>query len=119
MTVRGKQFKMNAEVEVYLQKYPDGISKLFLRIRECVLSASSLPIEEKLWAKLPSYYCGDKFVRIIPFKDHINIEASGLAVHTDEFDGYKFTPRGMLQISLKQDFNNDLLIRVFQDTFQQ
>ncbi len=109
---------MNAEVETYLQKYPDSITFLFLRIRDRVLSAAPLPIEEKLWAKLPSYYCGDRFVRIIPFKDHINLEASGLAMHTDEFNGYKFTPKGMLQIGVKQEIDSELLTRVFRDTFQ-
>ena len=53
----------------------------------------------KMWAKLPSYYCGDKFVRIIPFKDHINIEADGLAKHAGKFEGFKFTPKGMLQVN--------------------
>lgn len=109
---------MNAEVEAYLQKFPESISLLFLKIRECVLSATALPMDEKLWAKLPSYYCGDKFVRLIPFKDHINIEASGLAAHTDEFTGFKFTPKGMLQIGLKQEIDCNLLIRVFQETLE-
>ena len=109
---------MNTEVETYLQKYPDSISFLFHRIRDCVLSSVPLPIEEKLWAKLPSYYCGNSFVRIIPFKDHINIEASGLAMHADEFSGYKFTPKGMLQIGLKQEIDSELLTRVFRDTYQ-
>lgn len=35
------------------------------------------------WAKLPSYYCGEKFIRIIPFKDHINIK-SYLEIFVDE-----------------------------------
>ena len=60
----------------------------------------------------------DKFVRLIPFKDHINIEASGLAAHTDEFTGFKFTPKGMLQIGLKQEIDCNLLIRVFQETLE-
>lgn len=108
---------MNREIEIYLQKYPDSISFLFLRIKDCVLATAPLPIEEKLWAKLPSYYCGDSFVRIIPFKDHINIEASGLAMHRDQFDGYQFTPKGMLQIGVKQEIDSRLLTQVFRDTF--
>ena len=109
---------MNAEVEAYLQKYPENTTLLFFRVRECVLSAVSRPVGEKLWAKLPSYTCGESFVRLIPFQDHINIEASGLAGHADEFDGFRFTPKGMLQVSPKQMPDTELLTRVFRDTFQ-
>ena len=35
-----------------------------------------------MWAKLPTYYVGESFVRLIPFKDHINIEAKAVPVKT-------------------------------------
>lgn len=52
---------------------------------KCALAAvgfinEDIIIEEKMWAKIPSYYYGEKFVRIIPFKDHINVEAEGLDI---------------------------------------
>lgn len=68
-------------------------------------------------AKLPSYYCGEKFVRIIPFKDHINIEAEGLSKYACEFEKCQFTPKGMLQIQVNQIINYDVLKTVFTDTY--
>lgn len=49
---------------------------------------------------MPSFYIDDKFVRLIPFKDHINIEAATIATHTSQLKQYKITPKGMLQIYL-------------------
>lgn len=108
---------MTQEIEVYIEKYPEEIVRLFKEIREVVLSIETIPVEERMWAKLPSYYYREKFVRIIPFKDHINIEADGLAKHTSEFEGFKFTPKGMLQIHINQTLNVDELQKVFYDTY--
>ena len=108
---------MLQEIEQYLEKYPQEIVLLFLKIREVVFSIEENSIEEKMWAKLPSYYCGEKFVRIIPFKDHINIEAEGLSRHACEFEGCKYTTKGMLQIQVNQIINFDVLKTVFSDTY--
>lgn len=108
---------MTQEIEQYIEKYPEEIVRLFMKIRDVVLSIEDIPVEEKMWAKLPSYYYGEKFVRIIPFKDHINIEADGLAKHTSEFEGFKFTPKGMLQIKINQVISFDVLKTVFSDTY--
>lgn len=56
-----------------------------------------------LWANLPSYCVGKSFVRLIEFKDHINIEAQAVISHKEELADYKITPKGMLQIYLKED----------------
>ena len=64
---------MSQEIEQYLEKYPEEIVMLFSKIRDVIYSIESIIIEEKMWAKIPSYYYGEKFVRIIPFKDHINV----------------------------------------------
>lgn len=66
---------MNKEVQEYVEKYPIEVKELFGKLRNLVLDSVFDDIEEKLWAKLPSYYVGENFVRLIPFKDHINIEA--------------------------------------------
>lgn len=108
---------MVQEIEKYIEKYPEEIVQLFMRIRDVVFSIEDISVEEKMWAKLPSYYYGEKFVRIIPFKDHINIEAEGLAKHTIEFEGCKFTPKGMLQIQINQVISFDLLKTAFSDTY--
>ena len=52
---------------------------LFLKIRDVIFLIDGIIIEGKRWAMIPSYYYGERFVRIIPFKDHINVEA-------EEFD---------------------------------
>ena len=69
-----------------------------------------------MWAKLPSYYIGEAFVRLIPFKDHINIEAQAAIQHKEELEGYKFTPKGMVQIYLKQDIPYEVLKQIFAET---
>lgn len=106
------------EIEEYLEKYPEEIKQLFIKIRTVIFSIENISVEEKLWAKLPSYYCGEKFVRLIPFKDHINIEAEGLVKHAGEFEGCKFTPKGMLHIKADQKINYDVLKTVFADTYR-
>lgn len=107
---------MNRDVENYLEKYPDEIKKLFYDLRETLLESASRESCEKLWAKLPSYYAGEKFVRLIPFKDHINVEAAAVVSHGDELSGYKITPKGMLQIFAGQELPADILVRIFKET---
>lgn len=108
---------MNENVKEYLDKYSSEVKDLFTRLRAIVYDSISQEIEEKLWAKLPSYYVGDAFVRLIAFKDHINIEASAIALHAEELDGYKITPKGMLQIYLNQNLPSDVLKQIFAETF--
>ena len=109
---------MTQAIEEYIDKYPEEIVRLFMTIRDIVFSIENISVEEKMWAKLPSYYYGEKFVRIIPFKDHINIEAEGLSRHASEFEECKFTPKGMLQIQVNQVINFDVLKTVFSDTYE-
>lgn len=108
---------MIQEIEQYLEKYPEEIVMLFKKIREIVFSIENITLEEKMWAKLPSYYCGNKFVRIIPFKNHINIEADGLNKYVSDFTNFKFTPKGMLQIKPNQVIDDEILKKVFLDTY--
>ena len=107
---------MENRVKEYLEKYPGEIQELFLSLRELIYGSGSQKIEEKLWAKLPSYYVGPAFIRLIPFTDHINVEASAISEYRNELEGYKVTPKNMLQIYLKQAVPNGLLSRIFQDT---
>ena len=60
-------------VKDYIEKYPSEIIDMYNILRTIIFDSVSYEIEEKLWAKLPSYYVGDSFVRLIPFKDHIKI----------------------------------------------
>ena len=108
---------MTQEIEKYIEAYPEETVRLFMKIREVIYSIESISVEERMWAKLPSYYCGDRFVRLIPFKDHINIEAEGLTRHISEFEGLRFTPKGMLQIQTNQDVSLEALKSVFAETY--
>ena len=107
---------MNAQVQAYLEKYPNETIALFSQLRGIVFDSASATPQEILWAKLPSYYIGDRFVRLIPFKDHINIEAKAVTNHLDILSGYKVTPKGMLQLYLNQQIPVDALNLIFAET---
>lgn len=107
---------MNEQVREYVDKYSDEIIDLYNTIRKLIFDSSSSEPQETLWAKIPSYYVGEAFVRLIPFKDHINIEAKAILDHMDMLVGYKVTPKGMLQIFLKQEVPVDVLRLIFAET---
>lgn len=107
---------MNEQVKDYLGKYPSEIVDLYNVLRSIVFDSVSSEPQEKLWAKLPSYYVGEAFVRLIPFKDHINVEAKAVSENAKLLSGYKITPKGMLQIYLKQDIPSDVLKQIFAET---
>ncbi len=104
---------MNDQIREYLAKYPSEIIHMYNDLRKIIYDGISYEPEEKLWAKLPSYYVGESFVRLIPFKDHINIEAQTIIQHKDDLEGYKITPKGMLQIYINQDIPGEVLKQVF------
>lgn len=107
---------MNEQVKEYIEKYPSEIIALFSELRQLIFDSIASEPNETLWAKLPSYYVGENFVRLIPFKDHINIEARAIAEHKEELTGYKITPKGMLQIFVNQEIPTDILKGIFAET---
>ena len=110
--------QMNEQVKDYLEKYPSEIIDMYNNLRQMIFDCVSCEPEETLWAKLPSYYVGECFVRLIPFKDHINIEAKAVIQHKEELTSYKITPKGMLQIYLKQDLPYEVLRQIFVETLE-
>ena len=80
---------MNEDIQEYIKKYSDDIQRLFIDLRNLILQSIHCEIEEKLWAKIPSYYVGEKFIRIIPFKDHINIEAKAIIEHKHQLEQFE------------------------------
>lgn len=109
---------MDEQVKAYIEKYPEEIYRQFILLRQLIWeSVPAAPIET-MWARLPSYYAGDAFVRLIPFKDHINIEASAIDQYRDMLTGYKLTPKGMLQIYAGQALPEDLLRSIFAQTLK-
>lgn len=57
---------------MYIDKYPSEIIDMYNNIRQVIIESASCEPKETLWAKLPSYYVGESFVRLIPFKDQLN-----------------------------------------------
>ena len=110
--------QMNEQVKDYIDKYPSKIIDMYKNLRQIIFESVSCEPEETLWAKLPSYYVGESFVRLIPFKDHINIEAQAVIQHKEELAGYKITPKGMVQINLKQDIPYEVLKQIFAETLE-
>ncbi len=107
---------MNEQIKIHLEKYPQEIVDMFTALRQLIFDSVSVDTDETMWAKLPSYYNGDKVVRLIPFKDHINVEASAVIQHRDRLSDYKITPKGMLQIYVKQSIPSDVLKIIFTET---
>lgn len=107
---------MNEQIKDIIDRYPPQVTELFMALRQLVCDSVSAPLEEKLWARLPSYFVGESFVRLIPFKDHINVEARAIINHMEELSGYQITPKGMLQIFVNQPIPTEMLQRIFVET---
>lgn len=107
---------MNEQVKAYIEKYPVEIIDLYQQLRQLIFESAASAPEETLWARMPSYYVGESFVRLIPFKDHINIEAKAIMQHKEELAGFKITPKGMLQIYVKQDVPVEILKQILAET---
>ncbi len=107
---------MKEEIQAYINKYCEDIQNLFLDLRKLIIQSVQCEVEEKLWAKLPSFYVGENFIRIIPFKDHINIEAEAIMQYKHQLEQFKITPKGMLQIYLNQDISINVLTAIFDAT---
>lgn len=104
---------MNDQISEYLDRYPEDVQALFHRLRALLPEGA---LTETLWARLPSYYAGKAFVRLIPFKDHINVEAAAIPRHSDELAGFRLTPKGMLVLSVGSAVPEDVLRRIFAET---
>lgn len=108
---------MNAQIEAYLAQYPETIIQMYRAIRQTLFDSVPHEPEEKQWAKLPSCFSGAAFVRLIPFRDHINIEARAVLQHREALTGFRITPKGMLQIYEKQEIPHAILQRIFAESF--
>ena len=107
---------MNEQIKEYLEKYPSEITTMYNTLRNLIFDSAPSEPQETLWAKIPSYYIGDSFVRLIPFKDHINIEAKAVLEHKEALSEYKVTPKGMLQVFIKQEIPENILKQIFVET---
>ena len=106
---------MNLQVQKTIGKYPLEVIDLFTHLRKLLFDSVSGEITETMWAGMPSYYLAGRFIRLIPFKDHINVEANAIAGHTEQLQGYKMTPKGMLQLFVKQPVPDKILVEIFRE----
>ncbi len=109
---------MNEAIHNYLENFGEETRERFHSLYELIYESTSKDLEEKLWAKLPSFYAGNNFIRLIPFKDHINIEAKAVTPYEDKLSGYKITPKGMLQIFHNQELPSELLKAIFKESLR-
>lgn len=86
----------------------------------CLLIKDTVPdAEPKLWAAIPSFCKGDKFIRLLCFAGHINIEAAAAIDFKSLLGEYSFTPKGMLQITHEQRLNEGVLREIFLRTLNE
>lgn len=107
---------MNEQVQIHIEKYPREVIEAFKELRQMIYDSVDAEVTETMWARMPSYYVGEAFVRLIPFKDHINIEAAAITTHKEELSGYKITPKGMLQIYMDQQLPAEKIKKIFSET---
>ncbi|WP_017415232.1 hypothetical protein [Clostridium tunisiense] len=109
---------MEEEIYNYLEKFEEETKQRFYELYKLIYASTSQNIEEKLWAKLPSFYIENNVVRLIPFKDHINIQAKAAVLHENELEEYKITPKGMLQVFHKQQIPCELFKTIFKESYE-
>ncbi len=110
---------MCSNITFPMGKYDNEIQTLFYTIQEHIIKSAPSQIQQRLWANLPSFYVKKNFVRVIPFQDHVNIEAAAIREHQSELADYKITPKGMLQIYLHQPVPVRILDAIFYETLMQ
>lgn len=107
---------MNEQIQIHIEKYPREVIEAFKKLRQMIYDSVDAEVTETMWARMPSYYVGEAFVRLIPFKDHINIEAVAITTHKEELSVYKITPKGMLQIYMDQRLPAEIIRKIFSET---
>ena len=107
---------MSEQIQIHIEKYPQEVIEAFKELRQMIYDSVDAEVTETMWARMPSYYVGEAFVRLIPFKDHINIEAVAITTHKEELSGYKITPKGMLQIYMDQQLPAEIIKKIFSKT---
>ena len=108
---------MREDIYNYLENFEEQTKERFCMLYGLIYESTSRNIVENLWAKLPSFYVDNNFIRLIPFKDHVNIEAKAVNFHKDQLSEYKITPKGMLQIFHNQQVPCELLKLIFKESF--
>lgn len=102
-------------VKEYVDKLPVEVAEIFDNVKQ-IAERSASNVQETMWARLPTYSTEKGFVRLIAFKDHINIEAKAVTEHVQQLAHYKITPKGMLQLFVGQAIPTETLQQIFEET---
>ena len=108
---------MIKEIKTKIEKFDENLKSLFISMRSLIFQIEP-QVEERIWASLPSYYKGTNFIRLIPFKNYINIEATAILSYLDKLNGYKITPKGMLRVDVDLMIPYEVLKEVFKETLK-
>lgn len=108
---------MNEDIRSYLSSFDMETIHRFYELYDLIEECAPKGYYEKLWAKIPTVYYEDQFIRLIPFKDHINVEAKAVLLFKDSLVGYNITPKGMLQIYHSQLIPYEVLKKIFVESF--
>lgn len=108
---------MNEDISNYISSFNMETVQRFYELYDLIEQCEPNGSYEKLWAKIPSFYYKDQFIRLIPFKDHINIEAKAVLSFKDLLVGYNITPKGMLQIYHGEPIPYEVLKKIFVESF--
>lgn len=109
---------MKEDIYNYVDNFGNLTKERFNILYKIICESTSQDINEKLWTKLPSFYVDDNCIRLIPFKDHINVQAKVIFIYKEELSEYKITPKGMLQIFHNQQIPYELLKRIFKESLE-
>jgi len=95
----------------------DVLTSTRFRAVAAIIEGLGIPdLEFGVWAGLPSFFAGARCVRVIPFKDHLNVESENVVAHAEDFVGCRMTPKGMLQIDHDAPLPADALNRLFAES---
>ncbi|MDD3832209.1 MAG: DUF1801 domain-containing protein [Clostridia bacterium] len=95
---------------------PQETQQLFINVQQFIRQVTNNLAQERLWGGMPTFSMGDKWMRIIPLHDHINIEADAVCAHLHQLTSYSITPKGMSQIFTGQPIPMDLLTVIIKQT---
>ena len=104
-------------ISEYIDQY-SGLKKERLQVIRNLIHEAVPEIQEKMWAKIPTFYMGKSKIQFLAFKDHINIFASGIPANSDALTGFAITDKGTLKISDMQDNPVDILKSIFAQSIE-
>jgi uncharacterized protein YdhG (YjbR/CyaY superfamily) len=105
-------------VENYIEKCPQNVKEIFLKIREIVKSVAPNSEELMKW-DMPSYYVdGHKIMVVGASKNHLGIYGVKPETFKDKLEKYKYT-KGCIQFQYKEPVPYDLIKEIVEHQINQ